>query len=420
MTQREIFPCLHDRCLLACLLLASCARGIAQPPPTGQSGQSVSQILDASLAHGADIGAKVNALVKGCAGASCRIMIPAGSYRYSTPIVLATNVELYGAGAKLTILEFRGAPDTTSITVGNSTINVKLHDFKVEGTKEVVGNGSSYNKTFGISVSGSNNLIDKVQVAHFWGYGGGITIRGSHNTVTNSDVQYATFCINLGGDHLIIKNNYVSNHYSTASSSERPAVHYWDGIAAEGLNDSRIEGNTVEDNAQSGIYQGGNGSLSQRNEIIGNIVRRNWNRGLDNGVTGDVSPVNGISFLTVTNNHVVDNLEDNIWLICVQHATVTGNYSEYTSDYPKFFGTHTANTRSGIAVGDLCGKGAQSNVDYVTVSGNTVIDYQKTAMIGLNFNVRVTSIGNKFTGNSNNAGFYVAPSVELKKNVVQK
>ena len=389
----------------------------------GQSSKSKpgnpGQVLNASLAAGADVGAKVNTLVKVCAGASCRILIPAGTYTYSTPIVLASNVELFGAGKQLTSLIYKGSPGTTAILAGSSTANVNLHDFQLDGTKEVVGAAASYNKSFGIFLMGSNSVIDKVHVGHFWGYGAGITVRGSHNTVSNSDVQYSTYGIGLDGDQQTIKNNFVSNHYSMASAAERPAVHYWDGIAAEGLSYSRIEGNTVEDNGQSGIYQGGNGSLSHDNEIVGNIVRKNWNRGLDNGVTGDVSAANGISSLTVSNNHVVDNLEDNIWLICVRHATVTGNYSEYTSGYPVFFGPHAASTRSGIVVSDSCDKTMQNTTSDVTVSGNTVIDYQPGA-IGLNLNVKAASVGNNFTGNSSNAFFYVGPNVDLKKNVVKK
>jgi hypothetical protein len=53
------------------------------------------------------------------------------------------------------------------------------------------------------------------------------------------------------------------------------------------------------------------------------------------------------------------------------------------------------------------------------VTGNSVSDYQ-TGAIGLNFNVKPSSIGNKFTGNTNNAQFYIGPHAALAKNTVQK
>jgi hypothetical protein len=137
-------------------------------------------------------------------------------------------------------------------------------------------------------------------------------------------------------------------------------------------------------------------------------------------VTGHVSKENGITSLTVTNNHVIDNLEDNIWLICVQHADVSGNRTEYTRGYPTFFGSKAASTRSGIAVGDLCGDATQDISTNVSVTGNTVRDYQAESVIGLNLNVKALSIGNTFTGNTNNSRFYVGPHVALTHNTVQK
>jgi hypothetical protein len=49
-----------------------------------------------------------------------------------------------------------------------------------------------------------------------------------------------------------------------------------------------------------------------------------------------------------------------------------------------------------------------------------VRDYQAKSVIGLNLNVKALSIGNKFTGNTNNSRFYVGPGVVLAHNTVQK
>jgi hypothetical protein len=407
--------------LLAVLMLVPRNRLSAQ---TGQP-------VDASRAAGKDIGAKINGLITNCAGADCSIYVPSGTYNFTTPIELSSNIELFGAGQDKTILIYTalhpgaGGPATraaitTAITAGSSTTKVKIHDLQLLGTQETIGSAATYNNTQGIALKGTYSSIDKVKVAHHWAYGSPIILGGSHNTLSNSDVEYGTFCVGLAGSYQTISKNYVSNHYSAATKAEPPAVHYWDGIASEGLSYSLIEGNTVEDNGQSGIYSGGNGGLSSHNKINNNIVQHNWNRGIDNGVTGHVTKENGISSLTVTNNHVIDNLEDNIWLICVQQADVSGNRTEYTTNYPAFFGAKAAKTRSGIAVGDLCGDAPQDISSNVSVTGNTVSDYQAKSVIGLNLNVKASSTGNKFTGNTNNSIFYVAPSVALKKNTVQK
>jgi Right handed beta helix region len=416
--------------LLACLLLAPRDRAVARPIQNNSGSPTISHPLNASLAAGSDIGAKINTLVAGCAGTYCPIFIPAGAYTFTTPVVLASNVELFGAGQNKTILTYKAlhpsagssataAQMTTAVTAGDSTTKVKIHDLQILGTQETVGSPATYNNTQGILLKGTYSTIDKVKVAHHWAYGSPIVIGGSHNTLSNSDVEYGTFCVSLSGSYQTVSKNYISNHYSTASAAEAPAVHYWDGIVSEGLTYALIDGNTVEDNGQSGIYEGGNGSLSAHNKINNNLVQHNWNRGIDNGVTGHASKGNGVLSLTITNNHVIDNLEDNIWLICVQQADVTGNRTEYTSNYPVFFKSKAANTRSGIVVGDLCGPDPQDTTSNISVTGNTVSDYQ-TSTIGLNFNVKPASIGNKFTGNTNNAQFYVSPHAVLAKNTVQK
>jgi hypothetical protein len=340
-------------------------------------------------------------------------------------------VDLYGAGEYQTILIYTAlhptagsatttAAITTAITAGSSTTKVKIHDLQLLGTQETIGSPATYNNTQGITLKGTYGSVDRVKLAHHWAYGSPIRIGGSHNSLSHSDIEYGTFCVGLTGSYQTISKNYISNHYSAASKSEAPAVHYWDGISSEGLSYSLIDGNTVEDNGQGGIYAGGNGSRSSHNKITNNIVQHNWHRGIDNGVTGHVSKENGISSMTVTNNHVIDNLDDNIWLICVQQADVSGNRTEYTSGYPAFFGSKATSTRAGIAVGDLCGDAPQDISSNVSVTGNTVRDYQAKSVIGLNLNVKALSIGNKFTGNTNNSRFYVGPGVVLTHNTVQK
>jgi len=390
------------------------------PSPSRTPGRhNHAQVLNPLLFGGSDLGDKINTAVAACKSSSCVISIPHGKFVFSTPIVLRSNLELIGAGKTLTHLIYVGRPSSTAITAGTSTSSVGIRNFDLRGAMEQVGVSSSYNDTFGISLSGTHSTVDNVRASHFWGYGGIVNISGSHNTISNSDLEYGTFCLGLSGSYQTASNNYLSNHYSEAASAEKPAVHYWDGIVSEGLTYSQIERNTVEDNGQSGIYEGGNGSFSSHNSVINNIVRRNWNRGIDSGVTGDESPSNEVSFLTVLGNIVTDNLADNIWLICVQHANISANRTEYTSAYSRLFKSFGTNTRSGIVIADICGTAPQDTSSDITVTDNQVLADQKDSIIGLNFNVKPTSERNSILRNTSNARLYIGPTVTRRTNTIQ-
>jgi len=374
--------------------------------------------LNASLASGSDIGAKINFLMALCAGLACSIYIPAGTYSFTTPIFLATNVELYGAGKYRTTLNYSGAANTTAITAGPSTTHVNIHDFQLKGPVEILSTPSSYNSLSGITILGDDTTIDSMAISHFWS-GADIGLAGKNNTVSNSDLEYGKFGISLGGTYNTAKNNHISNHYSLAQTFEAPAVHYWDGIISEPASYALIEGNFVEDNGQSGIYEGGNSDISKGNRVISNTVLHNWNRGIDNGVTGDIG-INGVFELDVSGNYLVDNLADNLWLVCVQHATVMGNISVYTKDYARFFGARLSKSRSGIVIADICGSASQDITKYVSVIGNSIFDYTGTALAGFNFNVKASSIGNTFIGNANNGNFFISDTVDRIQNTIMQ
>ncbi len=255
---------------------------VNQPSGTTLGVSSLNGVRNAALATGVDIGAQINAVVTACAGAVCPIYVPAGTYTFITPIVLATNVELYGAGKALTNLFFNPGSVQTALTI--NAANVKVHDLQVYGTTETPATASSYNGNFGISVgaSASNVAIDNVRAAHFWGYGNGVNIGGSHNTLSNSIVEYTTYGVGGNGSYINILNNYISPHYTQAKSFEAPKVHYWDCINAEGSTGAIIRGNFVEDCGQSGIYFGANAHVTTGSVIVGNTVSpyrlESWHR----------------------------------------------------------------------------------------------------------------------------------------------
>jgi hypothetical protein len=436
MPENPVWHALLIKLVIVIFGASFCASAQTTSPPSGTA-PSINNLVTKGvfnpLAVAGDIGEKINVVVKKCAGMACPIQIPAGSYIFTTPIVLASNVELYGAGKDLTTLLYtgnsgtpmtagikNGIPGTPAILAGSGTTNVKIHDLAIQGPTETIGTFSSYNNLSGILIQGTHSVVDKVKISHFWAYTAGITIHGSFNTVSNSDVQYTVSGINAIGDHHIILNNYMSNHYSGASKVEPADMaghHYWDGFDGEGLSYSLVQGNTAEDNAGAGIYTGGGGSFSTDNRYIGNHVQHSWGRGFDFGVTGHESSTNGHANLTITGNTAIDNNTGNYWLICDQNARMTGNYSEYTSNYPIFFGSQAGTgNRSGIVVGDICGVSSADTVNNASITGNTAIDYLGLAALGLNFNIKAISVGNTFSSNTTNAGFFISPTADRKRN----
>jgi len=92
--------------------------------------QVVSQVRYANEFSGSDIGAQVNSAFSNCRDA-CQVIIPAGSYAYSTTISMSKpGQSLIGAGAALTILTYTGS--------GNG-INWRMNPFTVTGAGKISG-----------------------------------------------------------------------------------------------------------------------------------------------------------------------------------------------------------------------------------------------------------------------------------------
>ena len=360
-----------------------------------------------------DIGARINAATASCT-TDCDIAIPPGSFTFSTPIVLPSNASLRCAGSKSTHLIYIGQANTYAIR--SSGNNVSIHDCSLTSKVEIPSNLSSYNRVLAISFTGTHSSIFNMYVAHFWGYGNMINLGGSLNSLHDSDLEYGTFVVGIAGSGNSVVNNYISNHYSQAKMYEKPGTHYWDGINGEGAQDSLISGNTVIDNGQSGIYTGGNGTAAFNNRIVKNRVEYNWNRGIDQGVTGDVVVgQNSVQDETITGNKVYNNLSANIWLACVQRAVVSGNNSSYDGKYATYFGSQAnPKGKAGIALYEECGTGTDADVvSFVFVSRNVVTD--STVSQNLSFNVS-RGLGNAVIGNSINQFDYLSPNLNLVRN----
>ena len=396
---------------------------VSQPLGTTLQATNLNTIYNAALATGSDIGAKINGIITSCAGAVCPIYIPAGTFTYTTPIVLASNVELFGAGEYITNLFFNPGSPANAIS-GTGGNNVRIHDLGVSSTVETPSNLSSYNGNFGIQItSGAHVSIDKVHVSHFWGLGFGVLLNTgtSYSSITNSDIEYNTYGAGMGGSNDSFVNNYASNHYTQAHPYEAPNNHYWAGIIIEGSFGALVDGNTLEDNGDAGVFLGSNTQGNTINaKVVNNHIFHNWNRGIDAGVTGDVNTTNNsVIGGVVSGNDLYDNAQDNIWLICDQNFTVTGNYSVYTSNYATFFGSSADPSRSNLAVGDTCGSTGADLSTYVTASANVLYDYTGTVFATQNVNLKALSINNYFMGNVYNRNTFISGTADLTQNVVQ-
>jgi len=398
-------------------LTPTASQHIIAPFGVDTDATSFNGVLNAARAVGSDIGAKINTLIAACAGGPCPIYIPAGTYGpYTTPIVMASNVELYGAGSAQTKLLYNGASGTYAINIASSVSYMTVHDFSLTGPVETPSNLTSYNNLSGISMAGNHNTITKMKVAHFWQNGGMIGLGGSFNTISDNDLEYGTYIILGNGTNHIIRHNYVSNHYSQAKAFEPPLNHYWDGIGTESLQNSLIEGNTTIDNATAGIYTGGGGfGNAFGNRIIGNFVKNNWQHGIDTGVTGDVTAGNSVTNTVIADNISIDNAGANIWSICNQGMSITGNFVSYTSEFTTFFGSPPLSSDAGIAIGDICGTAALDVESNVSVTGNTIMSEFPTQ--GISYNV-AKGIGNVVANNSNTGAQFdfINSALDLTKN----
>lgn len=389
---------------------------IAQSAGTTLSVSNLNNVYNANLATGADIGAKINAIVAACSLSACPIYIPSGTYTFSTPIVLASNVDLSGAGISNTTLLYTGATTTYAITMPSTTGNTVVHDFAVQGPIEVPSNLSSYNTVSGISMAGNHNTIHNMKVSHFWQYAGMVGVGGTFNTVSDSDLEYGTYIILMNGANHIIRHNYISNHYSQAKAFEAPLVHYWDGIGSESVQNTLIDGNTAIDNATAGIYTGGGGfGNAFGNRIVNNFVQYNWQHGIDIGVSGDVTAGNSVTNTVIANNISIDNQGANIWSVCNQGISITGNYAAYTPAYTTFFGIAPLTSNALIAIAEICGSATLDVESNVSVVGNTLMSSANVQ--GISYNV-IKGVGNVVSGNSNTGSQvdFLAAGLDLTKN----
>lgn len=198
------------------------------------------------------------------------------------------------------------------------------------------------------------------------GFTHGVRCTGSFNEVLQSNIQYCSMGITYRGTGHKISDNYLNNHFVDEFFQKWDSTSmFWDGITGEGASYCLISNNVCEYNGQSGIYLGGNNSLSHNVVFSNNTCRNNYNRGIDTGVSGTPSATNGVMEITYQGNTLVDNRETNLWLYGVSDGILTANFSKETDRYDSLFPGLASTTRAGIALGG-------QNMSNCEIVGNNV------------------------------------------------
>lgn len=318
-------------------------------------------------------------------------------YLITKQITIPAGVLLQGSGWNSGLI--MDAPAAQTFMIYMNSDSCQAENFSIKFKTNGGGNISTV-LVYGVMLdsSSTNCMVSDLFICGKYdgdtqGFSNGIRCTGENNVVNGCRIEYCSMGITYRGDSHLIDNNYCNNHFVDenlqAWSSSLP---WWDGITAEGATNCVISRNTCEYNGQSGIYMGGNGSLSGENIFYGNIIRYNYNRGMDNGVSGTVSSTNSVSRNVISNNIIYDNKEPQLWLFNVTDFVVDSNNIRISGDYPTIFGSYVSSSTSGIATGG-------DSISGTIISNNRVsIEYSsaqfRVVMNGLN----MSYIGNKVTG----------------------
>lgn len=178
--------------------------------------------INAALQSGSDIGAKISAAITQCS-AKCRILIPPGSYSYSTTITLPLNI--FGTytlnGDPGAVLTYTGSGDAIFTPIG--TNGPGESQLIIEGF-QLNGNGSA---TAGIHLYPTNRVTIRNMNIQGFSNGDGITVEGTNS----SNIYDNLISNNKNGVHLIptLCNNsfpYTCSPTGSGSNAFTPnAIH---------------------------------------------------------------------------------------------------------------------------------------------------------------------------------------------------
>ncbi|NXZ86436.1 right-handed parallel beta-helix repeat-containing protein [Serratia fonticola] len=216
------------------------------------------------------------------------------------------------------------------------------------------------------------------------GFSHGVRCNGVNNTVEKCNIQYCSMGITYRGNGHKIDGNYCNNHFVDENLQVwSPSLPWWDGITGEGAVYCTISNNTTEYNGQSGIYLGGNNSLSHSNKFVNNTTKYNYNRGLDVGVSGTPSTTHNVYKLTIEENNILNNRVVGLWAYKANDCIINNNITEVNSGYAAIWGSFgaTSNRQALAVAGDNCNVAGNriyateaENFGYSVSGVNTIFD----------------------------------------------
>ncbi|MGA2051146.1 MAG: glycosyl hydrolase family 28-related protein [Terracidiphilus sp.] len=117
--------------------------------------------------QGNDAGAWVNAAIASLPGTGGNVYLGAGTYTFSTTIILNKNVSLHGAGSNFTILRYTGSGDAIRMQAGSQPpyMNGSITGIALAGNSNPTAVGIHHIDTIG-------SIYDDVTVENFTGAGG--------------------------------------------------------------------------------------------------------------------------------------------------------------------------------------------------------------------------------------------------------
>ncbi|HBT3065705.1 TPA: right-handed parallel beta-helix repeat-containing protein [Klebsiella aerogenes] len=304
-----------------------------------------------------------------------------GQYLISGSINIPDFVYILGVGANAVIV-YKGEPNKQFNMIRIDSKNVKIENIKIlfnAGSGGSVSNITIIGVFFGPRSSGGVILNSTIDGGEGGSTGNSHCIRlmGNHHLISTCKILNGGMCVTLRGEYIDVRDNYITNNFfGEGDKPWTPRSSYWDGITIEGGSYCNIIGNTIFGCGQSGIYIGGNGFFSHDILVQNNTVYNNWNKGIDLGVTGKITPNNNVSHIHVISNTVYDNRDPQIWLRQASSSLVANNNVSITDGYAKKYGKY-----QGEIVGISLGHSENSVLNIIE---NNVINIHQISGVGIN------------------------------------
>lgn len=261
--------------------------------------------------------AAIQAAVDSTGGIGASVLVPAGTYLVSAPIILSEKITLFGEGMGATVLKIPDQHNQDIIGLvrtpfGNGTHYVSVRDLTLDGNRENQTGAEHYGFFCGVTPARPESDFDiactRVEARNFWVYGfdphevttrltltdcvahdngrDGFVLDGTVNAIVTGCISYNN------GRHGI---NVVTASRTCILSNNICYGNGENGITIQNRSQAiQIIGNTVRQNADNGIY-----CIDVDHTIIqNNDVRENYAHGIR---------IDGCPFTTITGNTLKNN-----------------------------------------------------------------------------------------------------------------